>query len=40
MNAGLPRRSLRRLLPLGVGAAVNAGGLAVLVSDCFQAVMS
>jgi hypothetical protein len=39
MNKNLHRRSLRRLLPLRVGAAVNAGALAVLMSDCFRAVI-
>jgi hypothetical protein len=39
MNKNLHRRSLRRLLPLRVGTAVNAGALAVLLRDCFRAVI-
>jgi hypothetical protein len=39
MNKNLPRRSLRRILQLGVGAAINAGGLAVLLSDFFRTIV-
>jgi hypothetical protein len=39
MNTNPSRRSFRRILKLGVGAAIDAGGLAVLLSDLLKTVV-